>query len=166
LCAGGRRTPPAPLPVRDPREGWQRAPRTGLRATWLGHSTVLIEIDGVCLLTDPVWGERASPVAIAGPRRFQPVPVSLADLPPLDAVLISHDHYDHLDYTTMLELAKSDVPFITHTSSRGASPKGASTSSTGGSRSTSALRVSPPRRRSTSRVACSGRATQRCGRRS
>jgi L-ascorbate metabolism protein UlaG (beta-lactamase superfamily) len=113
LCAGGRRTPPAPLPVHDPREAWLRAPRTGLRATWLGHSTVLLEIDGVCLLTDPVWGDRASPVAIAGPRRFQPVPVSLADLPPLDAVLVSHDHYDHLDYTTMLELSKSDVPFIT-----------------------------------------------------
>jgi L-ascorbate metabolism protein UlaG (beta-lactamase superfamily) len=65
------------------------------------------------VLTDPVWGDRASPVTFAGPKRFQPVPVPIAALPPLDAVVISHDHYDHLDYPTILELAKRDVPFFT-----------------------------------------------------
>jgi L-ascorbate metabolism protein UlaG (beta-lactamase superfamily) len=103
----------APLPARDPREIWLKSPETGLRASWLGHSTLLVEIDGVHVLTDPVWGERASPVSIAGPKRFQPIPVALADLPKLDAVIVSHDHYDHLDYPTILELVRSDVPFVT-----------------------------------------------------
>jgi L-ascorbate metabolism protein UlaG (beta-lactamase superfamily) len=113
LCGGQRRTPRAPLPSHSPLEGWQRAPRTGLRATWLGHSTVLLELDGARVLTDPVWGERASPVNFAGPKRFQPVPISVAALPELDAVIVSHDHYDHLDYPTILELAKRDMPFFT-----------------------------------------------------
>jgi len=113
LCGGPRRVPVAPLPARDPRGNWQKAPETGLRVTWLGHSTLLVEIDGVRILTDPVWGERASPVSIAGPKRFQPMPVSIADLPKLDLVILSHDHYDHLDYPSILELAKIDVPFVT-----------------------------------------------------
>ena len=91
--------------------GWAGL-ETGLRATWLGHSTVLVEIDGVRVLTDPVWGERASPTSFAGPSdSTRPVPIS--SLPALDAVIISHDHYDHLDYPTILELARLDVPFIT-----------------------------------------------------
>ena len=110
---GQRRTPTAPLPSVSPLDAWTHAPETGLRATWLGHSTVLVEIDGVRLLTDPVWGERVSPVTFAGPKRFQPVPVPVSALPPLDVVIISHDHYDHLDYPTILELARRDVPFIT-----------------------------------------------------
>jgi L-ascorbate metabolism protein UlaG (beta-lactamase superfamily) len=86
---------------------------SGLRATWLGHSTVLIEIDGVRLLTDPVWGTRASPSSLVGPKRFQPVPVPLRTMPQVDAVLVSHDHYDHLDYPTIRQLAKIGVPFVT-----------------------------------------------------
>jgi L-ascorbate metabolism protein UlaG (beta-lactamase superfamily) len=113
LCGGGRRVPAAPLGTRDPRASWGRAPETGLRVTWLGHSTLLVELDGVRVLTDPVWGERVSPVGFAGPKRFHPVPVKLEQLPALDAVIISHDHYDHLDYPTILQLASSDVPFIT-----------------------------------------------------
>jgi L-ascorbate metabolism protein UlaG (beta-lactamase superfamily) len=113
LCSSGRRVPDAPLATLDPRPSWSRAPETGLRVTWLGHSTLLVELDGVCVLTDPVWGERVSPVGFAGPRRFHPVPVKLSQLPPLDAVIVSHDHYDHLDYPTILELAKGDVPFVT-----------------------------------------------------
>ncbi len=113
LCGGGRRVPQSPLPVADPRPAWLQPPESGLRATWLGHSTVLIEIDGCRVLTDPVWGARASPTRLAGPKRFQPVPVSLAQLPALDAVVISHDHYDHLDYPTLRTLAKGRVPIVT-----------------------------------------------------
>ena len=65
------------------------------------------------VLTDPVWGPRASPSRFAGPRRFQPVPVPLRAMPPVDLVVVSHDHYDHLDYPTIRELAKRDVPFVT-----------------------------------------------------
>jgi L-ascorbate metabolism protein UlaG (beta-lactamase superfamily) len=113
LCGGPRRTPDAPLPSMNPTEAWSRPADTGLRATWLGHSTVLIEIDGLRVLTDPVWGPRASPSRIAGPKRFQPVPVALRAMPPIDLVLVSHDHYDHLDYPTIRELARMGVPFVT-----------------------------------------------------
>jgi L-ascorbate metabolism protein UlaG (beta-lactamase superfamily) len=113
LCPGGRKVPVAPLSSSDPRAVWTKPVETGLRATWLGHSTVLLELDGVRLLTDPVWGRRASPSSLVGPKRFQPVPVAISALPPLDAVLVSHDHYDHLDYPTIRAFAKSDVPFIT-----------------------------------------------------
>jgi L-ascorbate metabolism protein UlaG (beta-lactamase superfamily) len=113
LCASGRRVPTAPLVTLDPRASWSKAPETGLRATWLGHSTLLVEIDGARVLTDPVWGERVSPVGFAGPKRFHPVPIKLSELPAIDAVIVSHDHYDHLDYPTIVELAKGNVPFIT-----------------------------------------------------
>jgi L-ascorbate metabolism protein UlaG (beta-lactamase superfamily) len=113
ICGGERRVPARPLPSIDPREAWAKPAASGLRVTWLGHSTVLIEIDGVRLLTDPVWGTRASPSALVGPRRFQPAPVPLRTMPTVDAVLVSHDHYDHLDYPTIRQLAKADVPFIT-----------------------------------------------------
>ncbi len=113
LCGGARRVPGAPLPSVDPRPAWLRPPQSGLRATWLGHSTVLLEIDGARVLTDPVWGQRASPSALVGPKRFQPVPVRLADVAAVDVVLISHDHYDHLDYPTLRALARTAVPFVT-----------------------------------------------------
>jgi L-ascorbate metabolism protein UlaG (beta-lactamase superfamily) len=113
LCGGERRVPRGPLPAMNPLETWTRAPTTGLRATWLGHSTVLIEIDGHRALTDPVWGPRASPSRFVGPKRFQPVPVPLRSMPDIDVVLVSHDHYDHLDYQTIRQLAKRDTPFVT-----------------------------------------------------
>ena len=113
LCGGERRVPRGPLPSTDPLQGWSKPAGSGLRATWLGHSTVLIEIDGLRVLTDPVWGPRASPSTLAGPKRFQPVPVALHAMPPLDLVIVSHDHYDHLDYPTIRALAALDVPFVT-----------------------------------------------------
>jgi L-ascorbate metabolism protein UlaG (beta-lactamase superfamily) len=86
---------------------------TDLAATWLGHATVLLEVGGHWVLTDPVWRERVSPSATVGPRRSHPVPLAPAELPPLSAVLVSHDHYDHLDTATvdaLLEL--QDAPFV------------------------------------------------------
>jgi L-ascorbate metabolism protein UlaG (beta-lactamase superfamily) len=97
LCDGERRVPRGPLPSMNPLEAWPRAPASRLRATWLGHSTVLIEIDGLRVLTDPVWGPRASPSRLAGPKRYQSVPVPLRAMLPIDFVIVSHDHYDHPD---------------------------------------------------------------------
>ena len=113
ICGGERRVPRGPLPSMNPLESWTRPPASGLRATWLGHSTVLVEIGGLRVLTDPVWGPRASPSRLAGPKRFQPVPIPLRAMPPIDLVIVSHDHYDHLDYPTIRELARSEVPFVT-----------------------------------------------------
>ena len=76
-----------------------------LTVTWIGHSTTLVQIGGLNVLTDPVWAERASPVSFAGPRRRLPAAIELDELPPIDAVVISHDHYDHLDLATVRRLA-------------------------------------------------------------
>lgn len=115
LCPDEARVPASPLPVTNPVETWARQPPSGLRITWLGHSTLLIEIDGTRILTDPVWSRRASPMQFAGPKRFHPPPAPLDALPPLDAVILSHDHYDHLDRATILKLAQSrtDIAIIT-----------------------------------------------------
>ena len=113
VCGGNRRVPSAPLPSVNPLHLWRHRAQSGLRATWLGHSTVLLEIDGWRVLTDPVWGPRASPSRFIGPKRFQPVPVTVSSLPPLDAIIVSHDHYDHLDYTTMRMMRKASVPIVT-----------------------------------------------------
>jgi L-ascorbate metabolism protein UlaG (beta-lactamase superfamily) len=108
-----KRVPHGPLPIVSPLETWKTAPSSGLRVTWLGHSTLLLEIDGVRLLTDPVWCERASPVQFAGPKRFHPVPISIDQLPKLDAVLLSHDHHDHLCPSSVRALAARRMPFVT-----------------------------------------------------
>ena len=78
LCPDDLRVPSTPLPLVDPLAYWAKRPSSGLRVTWLGHSTLLIEIDGVRVLTDPVWSERASPLPFAGPKRFHPPPASSA----------------------------------------------------------------------------------------
>lgn len=113
LFGGQERRPRAPLPLERPHELWAQRPDTGFRATWLGHSTVLLELDGRRVLTDPVFGARVSPVGFVGPRRFHPVPAELAELPPLDLVVLSHDHFDHLCKPTMQALARSNVPIVT-----------------------------------------------------
>ena len=81
------------------------APESGLRVTWFGHSGMLLEIDGVRLLVDPVWEQRASPRQWFGPKRFFPPTIALEDLPPLDGILTSHDHYDHMGEQTIRRLA-------------------------------------------------------------
>ena len=84
-----------------------------LAATWLGHATVLLEIDGYRLLTDPVWSERVSPSRTVGPQRLHPPPLPLEKLPALDAILISHDHYDHLDMASVRALVHTQrAPFV------------------------------------------------------
>lgn len=87
-------------------------PASGLRVTWLGHSTMLVEVEGRRFLTDPVWSPRASPLGWVGPRRFFPPPIALDALPPLDAVVISHDHYDHLDRDTVVALGARGATFV------------------------------------------------------
>jgi N-acyl-phosphatidylethanolamine-hydrolysing phospholipase D len=78
--------------------------------TWIGHATLLVQLDGVNILTDPHWGDRTSPVSFAGPRRLVPPGLRFEDLPPIHAVVISHDHYDHLDLGTVTRLARTHHP--------------------------------------------------------
>ncbi len=83
-----------------------RAPRDTLSATWIGHSTVLVQIGGLNILTDPIWSDRASPFRALGPRRVVPPGAAIESLPPIDIVLLSHNHYDHLDSRTVRRLAR------------------------------------------------------------
>lgn len=107
---GNRGKPAGPVPLVNP--DWP-ADAGEVGATWLGHSTVLLEIGGKWVLTDPVWSERVSPSATLGPRRSHPIPARIEDLPQLDAVLISHDHYDHLDTATIDRLTRlQNMPFV------------------------------------------------------
>jgi N-acyl-phosphatidylethanolamine-hydrolysing phospholipase D len=80
--------------------------------TWVGHATLLVQLEGVNLLTDPHWSPRASPLPWAGPRRLSPPGVVFERLPPIDVVLISHDHYDHLDLATVKRLAATHDPLF------------------------------------------------------
>jgi len=90
---------------------YKKKPASGLRITLIGHSSLLIEIDGKRILTDPVWSERASFLSFMGPKRFFEPPLSLDQLPKLDAILLSHDHYDHLDKDTIKYFAGSTNQF-------------------------------------------------------
>lgn len=104
------RKPRRPIPL-DTSAGCGSA--GPLAATWLGHATALLEVDGHRLLTDPVWSRRCSPSRSIGPQRLHPPPVELESLPELDAVVISHDHYDHLDMATVRTLIRTQrAPFI------------------------------------------------------
>lgn len=105
--------PKGPVPVvkPDPRS-FDTPPPSGLRVTWFGHSTILLEVDGHRFLTDPVWSSRVGPVGFAGPRPWFPPPLALGDVPHVDAVLISHDHYDHLDCETLTAMRGWETTFV------------------------------------------------------
>jgi L-ascorbate metabolism protein UlaG (beta-lactamase superfamily) len=106
-CRGATRpAAPVPLAKRDVEMNVAGRP-SDLAVSWFGHSTVLVEIDGYRVLTDPVWSDRVSPSDVIGPRRMHPAPVPPEALPTLDAVVISHDHFDHLDLDTVVTLARA-----------------------------------------------------------
>lgn len=93
--------PPPPLRVTD-----------GVRITHINHATLLLQVDGLNILTDPIWSERASPLSWIGPKRVRAPGLALPELPPIDAILISHNHYDHLDIPTLKELHARFAPVV------------------------------------------------------
>jgi len=108
-----QREPLGAVPVvQRSAQDYAAPPPSGLRATWIGWASVLVEIDGRRVLTDPIWSERCSPSTLVGPKRFHPPPIALAEFPPIDAVVISHDHYDHLDMSTVRALAARGTHFV------------------------------------------------------
>ena len=108
------RTERGSFPVALPSFRTPRAAAELASVTWVGHATFLIQLAGLNVLVDPVWSNRCSPVQFAGPRRYMSPGVEFGSLPPVDMVLLSHDHYDHLDATTtrMLVAAYPDADWI------------------------------------------------------
>ncbi len=104
------RRPPAPFPSLKP--ALQEPPSPGLRAIWFGHATVLVELDGRRVMTDPMLSEYAFPVTLLAPRRYNLPPLALEQLPHIDVVTISHDHFDHLDMRTVKFLASRGTHFF------------------------------------------------------
>lgn len=86
--------------------------REELRVTFINHSTFLIQMDGINILTDPIWSNRSSPVSFTGPKRVRAPGIRFEDLPPIDVVTVSHNHYDHLDLPTLKRLSKDHHPTI------------------------------------------------------
>ncbi|MER9329487.1 MBL fold metallo-hydrolase [Mesorhizobium sp. M0488] len=102
-------TDPSPLPQAKPA---RRVDGSDLKVTMVGHSTLLIQTAGLNFLTDPVWSLRTSPFSFAGPKRVAPPGIAFADLPPIDLVLVSHNHYDHLDLATLKQLKAGHDPLV------------------------------------------------------
>jgi L-ascorbate metabolism protein UlaG (beta-lactamase superfamily) len=107
---------PADWPESVPLAATARPPArvegAALRATFVGHATVLVQTAGLNILTDPIWSERAFPVQWAGPRRVTPPGIAFEDLPPIDLVVVSHNHYDHMDLPTLARLRERDDPLF------------------------------------------------------
>jgi L-ascorbate metabolism protein UlaG (beta-lactamase superfamily) len=108
-----RTSRPAPWPERAPAPLVTPVSRSAAtRITVVGHATVLIQTCGLNIVSDPVWSERASPLSFAGPKRVSPPSIAFDDLPRIDVVLLSHNHYDHLDLATLTRLVGRDDPVI------------------------------------------------------
>ena len=107
--------PRGSFPTAQPDISYPRASSTDHTATWIGHSTVLLQFGGLNIITDPVFSGRAFPVQWAGPRRVMDAALAVSALPPLDAVLLSHTHYDHLDKPAVRQIARAhpDATWIT-----------------------------------------------------
>ncbi|TIT17605.1 MAG: hypothetical protein E5W78_26370, partial [Mesorhizobium sp.] len=90
----------------------ERIEGPGLRLTMVGHSTLLIQTAGLNILTDPVWSRRVSPLSFAGPKRVNLPGIAFSSLPPIDLVLVSHNHYDHLDLATLKRLKTKHDPLV------------------------------------------------------
>ena len=101
-------------PTRWPSPFADRPPERveGLRVVLVGHATLLVQVAGLNILADPIWSDRASPVRFAGPRRANPPGIAFDDLPPIDVVLVTHNHYDHLDVVTIARLWEAHRPRI------------------------------------------------------
>ncbi len=111
LSGEGRATWPAQVAV-SPSRPPRRVAGDAMRATWVGHSTVLVQTQGLNILTDPIWSDRATPIPGMGPKRVRAPGVRFADLPKIDLVLVSHNHYDHMDLPTLRRLWDRDHPLI------------------------------------------------------
>jgi L-ascorbate metabolism protein UlaG (beta-lactamase superfamily) len=101
---------PLPTDVSTPPQ--RVSQQGGARVTLIGHATLLIQMAGLNILTDPVWSDRASPLSFVGPKRVTPPSLGMQDLPPIDLVLISHNHYDHLDTASLAQLHARDKPRV------------------------------------------------------
>jgi L-ascorbate metabolism protein UlaG (beta-lactamase superfamily) len=111
LTGDGRAKWPEQVPV-APAVPPRRVLGDTMLATWIGHATVLVQTQGLNILTDPIWSERASPFSFIGPKRVRAPGVRLEDLPKIDLVLVSHNHYDHMDLPTLRRLWDRDRPTI------------------------------------------------------
>jgi L-ascorbate metabolism protein UlaG (beta-lactamase superfamily) len=109
-----RRPPRWPREVSNPiwPKPVERVTGNVIRATLIGHATVLLQVAGLNILTDPVWSQRVSPLSWIGPRRVRAPAIAFDDLPKIDAVLLSHSHYDHLDRPTLAALHRRDRPLV------------------------------------------------------
>ncbi len=105
------RVPPMPLPITYADEALKMPPSDSLRFTWLGHSMIVLEIEGKRFIFDPMFSQRASPFEFAGPKRFHPVPLDLENLPHFDAVILTHDHYDHFDKKAVRMINDGETKF-------------------------------------------------------
>ncbi len=110
MMGGQVRTPPGPFPMERPLISQEVD--SGIRSTWFGHATVYVEMNGKRILTDPMLSSHAFPVKMVAPERFNPPPLEAEELPPIDFVTISHDHYDHLDMKSIQVLAKKGAMFF------------------------------------------------------
>lgn len=112
MIEGGNKKWPKTYPSAVEDHPPQRVEGGQLRVSFVGHATMLLQTEGLNILTDPVWSDRASPLAFAGPKRVNPPGIAFENLPPIDVVLLSHNHYDHFDLRTLSRLKSAHDPLI------------------------------------------------------